>query len=127
MLPMEAKDDLGKLGATMPEISAEQAVKAEKEMHRQFEQWLRMKELPFGTSRMDRKSSYTVGWPDYTVCVNGRVVFLELKMPGQNLDPEQVIVCGALIAQGASVSVCSSLQQCIEIVKAFMLSPQSSA
>lgn len=117
LMPQEAKRDLGRAAETMPEIQARQAVKLEKELHAQFEQWLRMKGIPFGTSRMDRKSSFSVGWPDYTLCINGRAVFCELKCGANDLDPDQIAVRNALVAAGAVYRVCRSLLECIETVR----------
>ncbi len=116
LLPKESKADLGKQALTMPEIDAKAAVQAEKELHRQLEQWLRLREIPFGTSRMDRKSSFTVGWPDYTLCIKGYAVFLELKTGSNDLDPEQVVIKDALERAGAIYGVCRSLAQCIEFI-----------
>jgi len=116
-LQSDSKRALGKHGLTMPEIKAKQDVASEKEMHRQFEQWLRLREIPFGTARMNKRSTFTEGWPDYSLVIKGApAVFVELKMPGKDLEPEQQKVCAALEAAGAIVRVCESLGECICVV-----------
>jgi len=116
-LQNDIKRVLGKQGMTMPEIQATRDVATEREMHSKFENYLRMREIPFGTSRMDKKSTFTEGWPDYTIVLpRGHVAFVELKMPGKTLDPDQERVCASLEAAGAIVRVCESLGECILVV-----------
>jgi len=122
-MPIETRKALGKGAMTMPEIEVKAALKSEKELHRQFENYLRLVELPFGTARMDRKSTFTEGWPDYTLVIKGRAIFIECKMPGKDLEPEQQRVCALLAAMGAYVRICESLQECIETVKMHLEPP----
>jgi hypothetical protein len=40
-------------------------------------------------SRMDRRSTNAVGTPDFIIVTPGTVLFVEAKMPGKKLRPEQ--------------------------------------
>jgi hypothetical protein len=79
--------------------------KTEKLVHHTFEAWLRLNELPFIHSRMDKKSTIRVGWPDFSIFSEGKTVFVEFKQAGKQLSQEQVAVAAELISKGFEVSV----------------------
>ena len=79
--------------------------KSEKLVHHTFEAWLRLNEIPFIHSRMDKKSTIRVGWPDFSIFSEGKTVFVEFKQAGKQLTPEQMAVANELISKGFEVSV----------------------
>jgi hypothetical protein len=52
---------------------------AEKAMHGLFRQWLRLNNVGFIESRMDKKSQLDVGLPDFACFTDGRCCFVEMK------------------------------------------------
>ena len=78
--------------------------KTEKQIHHTFEAWLRLNEIPFIHSRMDKKSTIRVGWPDFSIFYEGKTVFVEFKQAGGVLSPEQITVSSELISDGFQVS-----------------------
>jgi hypothetical protein len=113
----EDRQPLGKAAMTMPEITAKAAVKLEKKLQEEIAGYLRMRGVTFGYSRMDKRTSYTVGWPDFTLVINGRACFLEVKRPGKKPTEEQEKIMDGLLAAGASVRVVHSLAEAIEAFK----------
>jgi hypothetical protein len=105
MLKLVEKSQRQALGLrTMDEIAAQAEVKIEKDLHRQIENLLRIRNVQFFSSRMDRRTTTQVGTPDILFCV---LVWVfdkltqstfqmpqahawELKIGGRALDPEQV-------------------------------------
>jgi len=114
LMPQAERQRLGKAGRTMLEIEAKNGRKLEKQIQAEIAQYLRLHEVPFFCQRMDRRTTGTVGWPDFTFVVKGRACFLEVKRPGENPDPEQAKVLSALIEAGAFVRVVHSLQEAID-------------
>jgi hypothetical protein len=114
LMPASERQAMGKAAWTMPELTARQAVRLERELQDQIAGYLRLKEVTFGLSRMDRKTTYTVGWPDFSFVLNGRACFLEAKLPGKEPTDEQWEIIGALTAAGAFVRVVYSLAEAVE-------------
>lgn len=79
-------------------------------------QYLRLKEIPFFRQRMDKKTTGTVGWPDFSYVVKGRACFIECKMPGNELSAEQMGVSISLTLAGALYSVVHSLAEAVDAV-----------
>lgn len=59
-------------------------------------------------------SSNTRGWPDLLVIRGGRVIFLEVKRPGESPTPIQHMRHAELRRQGISVAVVRSVQEAEE-------------
>jgi hypothetical protein len=97
---------------------------AEADMHDQFATWLRyhaaVVPVPHVHSRMDRKSTIREGWPDFTVTWNGRVAFVEFKMPGNKLSQAQHDVARELVQAGMQVAVCHTVAEAIAYAKKFL-------
>jgi hypothetical protein len=79
--------------------------KSEKLIHHTFEAWLMLNEIPYVHSRMDKKSTIRVGWPDFSIFYARQTVFVEFKQAGKQLSPEQHAVRNELIAKGFEVSI----------------------
>ena len=74
---------------TQHEADTAGARKSERLLHHTFEAWLRLNEIPYIHSRMDRKSTIREGWPDFTVFRHGVVCFIEFKIAGNGLSEHQ--------------------------------------
>jgi hypothetical protein len=109
LMPGEVRRELGKAAMTVPEIEAQNAIKLERQLQDGIAGYLRLKGVTFGQSRMDRRTTYTVGWPDFTFVVNGRACFLEAKLPGEQPTDKQVEIMAGLEKAGAFVRVVHSL------------------
>jgi hypothetical protein len=48
------------------------------------------------------------GWPDHTIFTEGRVVFIEYKVPGGKFQPLQKLIHRKLKGYGFLVAVCST-------------------
>lgn len=108
LMPQEERKRLGKAGLTVEEHQERTKAKTEKQLQYNIASLLRQRNLIFNVSRMDRETTGTVGWPDFTFCLNGRMVCIECKLPGEKPTPEQVNCMAALASQGAFVRVVHS-------------------
>ena len=119
----------GKAGMTTEELQAKAVVRLERELHNLCLSLCRQRGIAVGHARMDRKSTYTEGWPDLSMCINGQAVFVELKLPGRDLDPEQVKIRHALldIPNHGRYYVCRSLESFRKVLDYCMLPHQGLA
>jgi len=77
---------------TLPDIEEQVRVNSEKALQRQIADWLRMKGVPVGNPRMDRKTTLAVGWPDFVfpwAPWRGKFVALEAKTENGKQSEEQ--------------------------------------
>lgn len=107
----EDRKALGKAGVTNEEAVKKFALKKEKELHDQIEQFLRLHGVTYRHDRMDRKTTGTVGWPDFTFVWRGIPIALECKLPSGLVTPEQAKVINGLTNDGWKVRVVYSLGQ----------------
>lgn len=105
LMSAEDRKPLGKAGVTREEAEEKAAVKCEKDLHDLFTNWLRLNDLHFIHSRMDRKPTIRAGWPDFTVIRGELVCCIEFKAPGGKLRPEQVKVINELLTTGTPVLI----------------------
>lgn len=113
----EARKPLGKAGMTRQEVIEKAEVKAEKDLHEQVVAYLEQHHgIKVGHARMDRKSTYTLGWPDLTFALHGKACALELKVGKKKPDPDQLACIAAMEPNGWNVYVVRSLEE----AKAFL-------
>lgn len=107
---MDPKDRelLGKAGRTTEEVHEEVKRRLERDLHKQLCSFLNLLNIPFCHARMDRKSSITVGWPDFSFAFKGRFVAWEAKTMS-TLSPEQNSIKTALEKHGALYKVITRL------------------
>src|SRR5690349_4361761 len=55
------------------------AAREVEDIHEPLSKYLRDNGIPFVRARSDRQSTIARGWPDFTVCKNGKVLLLEAK------------------------------------------------
>ena len=103
---------LGKRGQTIKEAIEKATIEAEKDLHRQIVAYLEQHhKVKVGHARMDRKSTFTEGWPDLTFAVKGRAFALELKVGSNKPDPEQLACISDMLVDGWNVAVVRSLEE----------------
>ena len=67
LIPSEERKKLGIILAE--EMDAKVEAKLERDLHNQIIQECNRRGIAYGHNRMDRKSGYTEGWPDFTFSV----------------------------------------------------------
>jgi hypothetical protein len=85
----------------------------ERELHDQFEAWLKKHRIPYGHDRMDKKTTTKTGEPDFRCYKNGMVAFIEFKIGINKLSAKQVERCNELAEAGCTVKVCYNLESAI--------------
>ena len=91
----------------------------ESQIHQALSKWLDSEKLLYIHSRTDKRTSQTLGDPDYCIVHCGRCIFIELKVTGNKLSVAQVERIADLRANGNEVHVCYSLEAAIEAVRAW--------
>jgi hypothetical protein len=118
LMPQEDRP-LGPAGFTRKEIMELTCKKREKSMHDVFSQWLDLNGIPYIHSRMDKRSTIQIGWPDFTIVFKGKALCIEFKMDGNNLSTEQEDTINNLIYTGTPVEVCWMAGDAIEKTRDF--------
>lgn len=108
---------LGKAGRTMDEISADNEKKLESEFQKDIGNYLRLKDIVYGWSRMDRKTTTFKGWPDFVFAIRGRAIALEAKVGKRQTTPEQDQTHAAMRANGWEVHVVRTFPEVVAIIK----------
>jgi hypothetical protein len=99
-------------GRTPAEAREAAVAKDERELQRQIANYLRLHGIWFTQSRMDRRTSNTVGTPDFIFCYRGRFVAWEVKCPwAPALRPEQRKAAHAIVAAGGEWRLVTSLAE----------------
>lgn len=101
-----------------PEVRQRMAVKAdaiaEKELHRQIEQWLRMKGVRcIVHSRTDKRTTQAKGVPDFLFVMRGNAFAIEVKVGNNQLTKEQEAWLVDAAVDGWICRVVRSLDQLI--------------
>lgn len=108
---------LGKAGRTMREAIELAEAKSERDLQKQIANWLRLHGYAFYQSAMHKKTTGTVGWPDFTFAVNSRACALEVKFGSHKPEPEQWACMSAMMVNGWRVEVVYSLEQAIAAIR----------
>jgi hypothetical protein len=109
----EDRAHLGKAGRTSEEIAKVVKDRAEKDLHRDIVRYLNVLGIPFCHARMDRRSSMTPGWPDFTFPYKGRFVAWEAKT-GTRLSPDQNRIMAQILKAGGEFKVITELGEAKE-------------
>lgn len=89
--------------------------KDERQLQNQIANYLRLHNIWFAQSRMDRRTSNTVGTPDFLFCYEHYFVAWEVKCPwSQNLRAEQAKARDGIMAQGGDWRLITSLAEAQE-------------
>lgn len=120
-LPAAERAKLGKAGVTFEEALAKQEAKEEKALQNFIEKLFSLRGVIANRSRMDKKKTDKVGWPDFTMSLNGFSVAIEVKLPGKKLDADQIEMRDKMIAppNNWQYFVAFSVQDVIGILDSF--------
>src|SRR6516165_4486691 len=108
---------LGKVGWTREECETRFATRSERGQQRLFATWLASRRMPYVQPRPDRKSGIKPGWPDFSVHAGNRSIFIEMKVQGGKLSPEQAECLELLRREGFRCEVCHSAAEAILVTK----------
>lgn len=112
MIPSAQRKVDGKPLLTREESLAKQEMKLEKELHNGVIALLQHRGVQLvGHARMDRKSTFTVGWPDITFAYRNHFILWELKLPGQHLSADQIKAHRQLVADGWEIAIIHSITE----------------
>lgn len=101
-----------------PKKSAKAIARNEREEQRVFSAWMHQERILFVNPRMDKESTIQPGHPDFSVFLNGgRTIFIEMKVEGGKLSPEQTGRLAQLREAGYLAEVCWSADEAIKLVR----------
>lgn len=98
---------------TIEETQEKAARGEELKLHRDFENWCLLNQVPYVHSRTDKKSTIASGWPDFTILYDGRGCCIEFKATGGCLSNDQKEVIPKLKRKGVPTLVTCSLAEAI--------------
>jgi hypothetical protein len=109
---MDPKDRAALGRKSSAEARADAIAKNEKQIQKQIADFLRLLNVPFYHSRMDRKTTTQKGTPDFLVCRKGRFVAWEVKTPWcAVLRPEQAIERAKILSEQGEWRLITSLAE----------------
>jgi hypothetical protein len=114
-MPQEARKAMN--APTSEEVGERVAVKLEKELHDQFQQWCAVNDIDFIHARMDQRSTIRKGHPDFTLLRDGRGCCIEFKRPGGKLSDDQTKVIWRLKLHGVPVEVFDDIAEAITFAR----------
>jgi hypothetical protein len=94
-----------------------EVLESEKDLQNLICNYLRQHGIIFGWSRMNVKSTYTEGWPDFSFQWKQRAIYLEAKVGRNGLSEAQETVRAALVTGGAEYYVVRHLEEVKRILE----------
>lgn len=85
-----------------------------------FAKWLTGSGIQFRRDRMDRATTGTIGWPDFTIIIGNRVLLIEMKTEKGAVSREQKELHERFKATGTTVHICRSADAAVELVTAWI-------
>lgn len=116
LMPASERRKMGKAGLTFQEAAQKREAVLEREIHHEIENYLRLRSITYRHDRMDRRTTGTVGWPDFTFAVRGVPCGIEVKRPGNEPDPDQLRCHAGLLRDGWRVMVVYSVADVVRLV-----------
>lgn len=95
------------------------ADKLERHEQREFAAWLSQRDYPFVWHATHKKSTGSVGAPDFILAVFGVTLWVEFKRPGFKLSSDQEAFRAKLEAQGIFLHIVYNSLEAIKLVKAY--------
>lgn len=89
----------------------------ESTLQREIRQWCAARNIPCGCARMDKPSTMPVGWPDMTIVLNGRVLFIECKTRTGKRTADQQIMSKLFEMQGQTIHIVRSFEEFVQLTK----------
>lgn len=108
---------------TSAEVQAKLDGKREKELQENIAALLRQRRIWFERKRMDRRTTGTVGCPDFLFAVKGQAVAFEVKLMTGRVEVEQDECMSAMSFNGWSVWVIRSEQMAIDALNFLEVKP----
>ena len=104
---------------TLDEACAKGLEVREKELQQNIESMLNLRGIEANRSRMDRRKTDRVGWPDFTFALPcpgryGVPCAVEVKVPGKNPTAEQERMLGLLAGNGWATAVIRSEREFLD-------------
>lgn len=94
----------------------EDTVNEIRDIHKPLIQWLRANHLPYINHRPDVKSGIRSGWPDFSIFLAERCLFLEAKTSTGVVSPKQWLCIADLERAGNLVKIVRSASEAISAV-----------
>ena len=104
-LKLMSKSDrakLGKAGILSSEANEVHDLRNERELQKLIRNELLRRKIPHSYSATNKRTTNTIGWPDFTFCVKGKFCYIECKFGKGKLSEEQFKVLEALRINGAT-------------------------
>lgn len=114
----EDRQPLGKAAMTNEDAQASLAARKEKQLQENIAALLRLRNIWFMRQRMDRRTTGTLGAPDFLFSVNGEACAFEVKLPSAHLTDEQFACHIAMRTNGWIVFVVHSEAEAIQQLEA---------
>lgn len=109
---------------TTAKNAAKQEYKLEEALHNDFISWLNRHELAYVHAAMKKRSTIQKGCPDFTVTAGERYgyrsLYIEFKLPGKKLSPEQESYIAELQRKGCKVLICYDYETATRETAAFL-------
>lgn len=118
LMPKEDRAEMGKVAMTTADAQEKIDGRREKELQENIAAMLRQRDIWFAWQRMDRKTTGTVGQPDFLFCVKGRACAFEVKLPGSHLREEQTQAIIRMTTNGWFVRAVRSEKEALEQLEA---------
>ena len=120
---------LGKAGRLQSEIDEKIIAGRERELQKQICSYLNLLEISYGYSNPAKRTSYTLGWPDFCFPYRNRFICWEAKTVVGKLSPDQIRIRERLERQPCtSYRIIRSLAEAQDHLRqidlAFSTSPQ---
>lgn len=113
-MPREDRQAIGQAAMTNADAQAKIDGKRERELQENIASLLRQRNIWFMRQRMDRKTTGTVGAPDFLFAINGKACAFEVKLPGENPTEDQGKCMLAMEDDGWFVRVVRSEMEAIQ-------------
>jgi hypothetical protein len=128
LIPLEQRKSLGREAETFADAAVRAVARSEKELQRQIVNLLKLKGIEVNVSRMDKRKTDRVGWPDLTFSITGDLrgwewgsesCAWEVKLPGENLTAEQEAMREKLTTSpnGWDYCIIHSVDEAIKVLK----------
>jgi hypothetical protein len=89
---------LGVAGLTAEEALGAARIKSERDLQNLMESYFNLRGVVAIRARMDKKTTTKRGTPDFLLALRGHAIALEAKLPGEELEPDQVKMKAAMTA-----------------------------
>lgn len=89
----------------------------ESKLQLEIRNWCAARNIPCGCARMDKPSTMPLGWPDMTIVLNGRVLFVECKTRTGKRTKEQQIMAMLFERQGHTIHIVRSFEDFLQLTQ----------